>query len=827
MEHYGQIVWRYLKKDRKRGRITIFGTIMVVSVLFAILNLGICKVLQIRENIRQEQNYEVVFLTENREQIQTISQDKRIKDAYVGSYYAYDYNESKIYPEALYVNFQNPYHMDKVAEELGESVGFSYNSELATTYLQGGDDYLGVGVFSFVILGCFVFAIFGVGIVRNSISLSMLEQIKDYGNMRCVGATRHQLKKIIYMQGLYLETIGLIIGSVGGIGLSVIFGKLLEIPVGVHFLPVLPIGITFYGDLYFAMQESCKMITGMSPVEAIRGEYRIKKEKIKVRHSGLFGILFGVEGDYAYKNALRNPKRFWKTTGAIALGVAAYISLMGMIEPINRYMEENLKLFGYYQEYFDAAYLMPTQTVDEARSNLENLAFEKLSSMEEVSKATQVYQSVAYMKNESEFSEHFTQEYKDAISYGQYLHAREVIAQGSDSLARKYGMYLYSARMNAKAYDEEDIKRYQDVLVDGTLDVDENGIILINGGKVPVGTDLEINFEFRDVTYTDYQVGDSIEIMDMKRFRELFQEQIQPVKEKYAIKKTMDWELDQVSDSGNFVSLDSGKEGETAYSDEQEALESEYNEEYAKVIFACLKQIEEEHAYKTYIIEGIVSEDVNRYNGYNEHGLDFIMPYDTYFDLTGTTKDMSVGMQYHFDHFPSLKYINTIGAFEPYGVWNVFGECEVAQCSGYSLFVMELLSMKGVMIGVACFILFIVAISCLNIMNTTASNVHLRGKEFAQLRVIGVSRKGLVKMVLLEGFVSAVFANIIGGILGVGISYYVVKLIFGVLFGSSYNLPGLSILVAFVVSVLVLCGSGYGATRGLTEHLVDELKTAE
>lgn len=42
-------------------------------------------------------------------------------------------------------------------------------------------------------------------------------------------------------------------------------------------------------------------------------------------------------------------------------------------------------------------------------------------------------------------------------------------------------------------------------------------------------------------------------------------------------------------------------------------------------------------------------------------------------------------------------------------------------------------------------VLFIFVLSSVNIVNTTAGNLHLRRKEFAQLRVIGMSRKRLLK----------------------------------------------------------------------------------
>ncbi len=108
-----------------------------------------------------------------------------------------------------------------------------------------------------------------------------LEQVKDYGILRCVGSTKKQLKAIIYIMGAVLEGTGIGIGVVIGVVVSVIIGFAKDINAGFHVLPMIPILIAYFGDLYFVMNENCKLVTKMTPISAVRGEYRIKKEKIQ------------------------------------------------------------------------------------------------------------------------------------------------------------------------------------------------------------------------------------------------------------------------------------------------------------------------------------------------------------------------------------------------------------------------------------------------------------------------------------------------------------------------------------------------------------------
>ena len=261
--------------NRRRSLVTILGAMIATMVLYCILNLGWSKLLQYREQIREQGDYGIILFTETQQQIEAILADDRVKDAYVGSYYYYDYNEPVTYDNALYLNTKQPYQMDKIMEQLKNDYGVEgeENYELAWTYMQGDDE-------NTLLIGHFA----------------------------------------------------------------------LKITAGFHWIPIVPILVAFLGDLYFAMEENCKLIANMSPVSAIRGEYRIHKEKIKVRKSRIFGKLFGVEGDYAYKSIMRNPGRFMKTVWSIGIGMGAFILIMGFASSVQRVVKDQEKQWKYYRQ---------------------------------------------------------------------------------------------------------------------------------------------------------------------------------------------------------------------------------------------------------------------------------------------------------------------------------------------------------------------------------------------------------------------------------------------------------------------------------------------
>ena len=121
MNDYRQLAVRYLKQNRKRTIITIAGTAFMVMILFTVLNLAWGALLAHRDSIREEKDYEIVLFTESQEQIEQIIADERIKSAYVGTFY--DKWEDAYYYNALYINVNNPYRINKLSEDFEQRYG--------------------------------------------------------------------------------------------------------------------------------------------------------------------------------------------------------------------------------------------------------------------------------------------------------------------------------------------------------------------------------------------------------------------------------------------------------------------------------------------------------------------------------------------------------------------------------------------------------------------------------------------------------------------------------------------------------------------------------
>lgn len=821
MNNYKAIAFRYLKLNKKRSIVTVLGVVVAVTVLYAILNIGWSVLLMQRESLREIQDYEIVFLTEDAAQAEQIMADERIESVSVGSYYDGNYYEPVMYENALYVNVNNPYRMEKILEDMQNTYGVEgkLNKPLAATYMQGNDSGETGIIIIGVLLLTFIFAVFGVGIVRNSIQLSILEQIKDYGNLRCIGSTKTQLRTVVYIQGAVLELIGNVIGILLGFLLSMVIGAVLHWEIGFHLVPMIPILIAFLGDLYFVMEENCKVVVKLTPVGAIRGEYRIRKEKLKFRRPSIFGKLLGVEGDYAYKSIMRNPGRFHKTVWALGIGMAAFMAVMSGAATINGYIERMKEQYGYYPVSMENI-LDTTDTMNDVlRDRPSTDMLERITNMSEVTEAKRIYSSYVILNDSMANFSHYREEYLTDTGWGSALNRIFTGAEGFEySMNGSEDDLKYrlpgATEIPCYGYDEADYQRYQQVLVEGTLDISENGLVLVNEGSVPKAEDEALMPGYMDVVYTDYKVGDTIDILDMERYRTMLNEKLSAITVKFEKEMAELPPLTQQQKDNPYIKTP------------QDELKGDYWMARSDAAKECKKQLLEEGAYKTYTIEGIVSRDVN----YDTSGvMAFIFPLDRYYAFTGTDESAVTGMRYHFEKFSAKKlwrvmYSGNISAQlqNYYEASDWLGDWYL---SSYVDFMNLIESMRNVGIGIILFIIFVVLMSTFNIINTTASNLHLRRREFAQLRVVGISKKRLMKMVMLEGVISSVVANVIGIVLGITLTALSMGQFMHYLFGEGVRVPIPAMLIGIVVSTLITCGSIYVPLKGLKQDMAADLAT--
>ena len=483
------------------------------------------------------------------------------------------------------------------------------------------------------------------------------------------------------------------------------------------------------------MDENGKLAKKISPIEAVRGQTSGTR-KVKARKQSIFGKIFGVQGDYAYKNLMSNKRRFLKTIATFALSIAAFITIATIFTSFVQMQKQIAPSYGEYQVYFFNE-ANDEETIDAVKSVLPNEeTLTDIAQNKEVTDVKAVYAASMEVVDYEEFRSHFTENFQKETMQG------EVIERLKDS--EKYKDKASPAdRVSVIGYGEDEYQEYASYLVEGTLDVDENGIVFVQNIEATLQEEVDdesydaIDLIASMVEYpaTDYKLGDTIEL-------------------KWGNEK------------------------------------------------------------KTYEIQGIVRIDKDKLQ--TQGFVKCIVPLTNYFRMTGLEKSDSTGVKCKLrsDNISASLTSKLVNVLD-----NSMGDYSYPDAiySG-ALFSTSISAIKYIL----AFVIVILCVSSLNIINTTASNLYLRRQEFAQLRAIGVSVRELRKMVMLEGVISVICANVVGDVLGFAVMMPLAKAAL-VLFMVKLTFPIIGAVIGFVLSVLVMCGSIYIPMKRMSNRIADDL----
>lgn len=834
MYHFTDLAFRYIKMNKRRSLLTVLGVGISVMFLYMILNLSLSYLLNYRTYLRENFDYEMVFFTENEQQIKDILNDPEVKDGTIDDYYKYDYYNPVSYDNALYINTTNPYKINEIFEHIKSKYGVDgkIHQEMAATYLQGEDNNITYVMILIAMLVSYIIAIFGVGLIRNSIQLNMLERIKDFGQLRCIGSTKGQTRLIIYLQGLILELVGILCGTIIGVVGSLIIGSFLSWEnTGFHFIPMVFIMVAFLGDLYFAMDENAKLVADMTPVSAIRGEYRIKKEKLKRRKSRLFGKLFGLTGDYAFKNIKRNPGRFYRTISAMTLGVAASIVIFGVLSTLSKYKEYQERENGYYHVYYEHT-LMPWETAGDVMNSLpEYDIMQKVSDMPGMERSKRIYKALLpTMDWKKNVADHYLPEYMESVD-GEFIYENydeENVSE--DSADYRSCDKMMASSVGVCGYDDEDMARYEDTLIDGRLPENDNEILMVVSNYTYVYDEKSDNYYEKFQRYLDFKVGDTIDVINPIRFREMLVEQIEPVKNEY----------ESESDKLEKQLLDTNIDEDT-YNTLKKKIDQLYGKYRTNITIikgSCYREMVEKNDYDTYRICGIVNGDVNQ--GRRRLGTllwnteDYyepiiaIVPKEQYLKMLNVGEDCISGMQYHFDKFNVDRYrdIEPLVTDDDWLNGENIGSDSDYICSPYPGWIGFIQDIKRYIYGFGILVMFVVVMTVVNYINVTSSSLYLRKKELAQLRVLGASKKDIFRMVMFEGVLESCISCILGVFLGNCINFGIYYGIFSLFISMRYVFPWLASMLSVLITSVILCGAVYVPLKRMSIDVAADLATA-
>ena len=252
----------------------------------------------------------------------------------------------------------------KTLEETSENLFFNKSNKytytinsLLTIMESGGFGYsVFFMIYAIATIVMIVIIISSVFCIRNSFSISITEKIKEYGMLSSIGATKKQIRQMVFYEAFILGIIAIPIGILLGTGLIYLFLKigenlLSEYLYGIKFIFSINIWMIILSvvlsiiTIYFSASKSAKKASQISPIEAIRNNENIDITNKTVKSSKIIKRMFGVGGDIAYKNLKRNKKRYRTTVISIVVSVSIFIGMSSFVNYVSKIQN------SYYNDY--------------------------------------------------------------------------------------------------------------------------------------------------------------------------------------------------------------------------------------------------------------------------------------------------------------------------------------------------------------------------------------------------------------------------------------------------------------------------------------------
>ncbi len=209
--------------------------------------------------------------------------------------------------------------------------------------------------------------------IKNSFDISASEKVKMYSIIKSTGATKRQIKSLIYKEGFYLGLIGIPLGVLGGFLASYILVNLINyigqdmlttnnfLIFDLSYIPAIISIIIAVITILLSCSKTARRVAKQSPIENIRNSSDLKLKSKKLRTPKYINKIFGMGGVLAHKNLKRSKKKYRTTVISLIMSIFVFIAMNSFIG----YMEETLKLsFGeagynvyvYYNDDQDTEY---------------------------------------------------------------------------------------------------------------------------------------------------------------------------------------------------------------------------------------------------------------------------------------------------------------------------------------------------------------------------------------------------------------------------------------------------------------------------------------
>lgn len=196
-------------------------------------------------------------------------------------------------------------------------------------------------------LGAFIIGIVlvsSVFVIRNGFEISITERLKQYGMLSSIGATKKQIKKSVYFEGVILGLIGIPLGILSGVFAIYILINVVNyilkdyiskgtlLTYSMSWIAIAISVLVSIITIWLSCKKSAKKASKVSPIEAIRNSEDVKLKAKKVKCPKIITKIFKTGGEIAYKNLKRSKKKYRTTVISIIVSIVIFISISSFIQ---------------------------------------------------------------------------------------------------------------------------------------------------------------------------------------------------------------------------------------------------------------------------------------------------------------------------------------------------------------------------------------------------------------------------------------------------------------------------------------------------------------
>ncbi len=240
---------------------------------------------------------------------------------------------------SVFFTVKHPYFFKSVMNRQTVSQNWRKNASLMRLYGVFNDDIIVSVLYGFTAV-LVVLVMFGsISLIYNAFSISIAERTRQFGILKSIGATKKQIRASVRYEALVLSAIGipigLIVGCAGiGITLWAIRGTIsalmpnaeTQMRLALHPIALLIAAVIALITVLISAAVPARRAARLQPIDAIRSTADIKTKAKEVRTSRLTEKLFGFEGAMGAKNFKRNRKGYRATVLSLFMSVVLFIS---------------------------------------------------------------------------------------------------------------------------------------------------------------------------------------------------------------------------------------------------------------------------------------------------------------------------------------------------------------------------------------------------------------------------------------------------------------------------------------------------------------------